>query len=89
MIADPSITIDRISVATPESPVAVFSRIGQQKPSAGNLYSYFSNTIQTQELINSSENDCLGVFHNEMDMKKIFKKLSSAVNDVTEAQTAA
>jgi hypothetical protein len=66
---------DRISIATEESPVAVFSIYEQ---GFKKLDAVFASTVQTQKRIKMSCSDLVGVFH--QDSENISKKLRKALN---------
>lgn len=63
--------LQRVSVATPESPIAVF-RIGN------NLHSTFGSTVRTQEWIIAGKPELIGLFHRGIPIKTITMMLQAA-----------
>ena len=64
----------RIEVATPKSPIAVFTT-----PEEMLLEAVFGATIKTMQRINNNDLSFVGCFHKNMDKKEVRRKLYHAV----------
>ncbi len=65
-------TIDRITVAEENSPIAVF-----KCKSVNKFDSMFANTIITKKMIENNHEDFIGVYHKNMDIVDIRKTLKN------------
>jgi len=68
------VAMDRISVATEESQLAVFMH-----PEPGMVESVFADTITTRALL--VDGDFIGSFHKEMDKQEVKAKLIKAAGN--------
>lgn len=70
-------TMERISVATPHSPIAVFKTTNQHDKPA--LLSVFADTVETRRMISTNELPLVGVFDGGQDMAAVKKLLLMAL----------
>ena len=61
---------DRISIATPYSPIVVFM------DDDGILYEFFARTVKSRTMIKDKSLNMVGLFHNEMHEAAINKMLT-------------
>lgn len=73
-ISTVNVIMGRVSVATPDSPIAVFI-----EPS-GDLNACFGATIRTKKQIADKHPGLVGVFHNEMKPTVVKSKILNAIN---------
>jgi hypothetical protein len=65
-LANLTVIMGRIKTATEASPIAVF-----KSAEYGKLNAVFGATVLTQSMINIGDPDYLGLYHKDMDLKKI------------------
>ncbi|MGB4498520.1 MAG: hypothetical protein WBI40_07465 [Methylococcaceae bacterium] len=74
-----SVIMDRISVASEISPIAVFKSTSSKKDSDfPKLNAVFANTVQTQFLIKNELGEFIGVFTKNDDKEKVKSTLGLA-----------
>lgn len=67
-------TLQRISVATPESPIVVFNTPGHAE---GDYNTMFAQTVRNQKLIKNGGKALIGVFHNELEPEFVKDKIQN------------
>jgi len=72
------LVMDRIKSATRYSPIAVFHSVGE-----GKLDALFASTVMTEIKIRKEGKFLVGVYHQYMDLRKIYKELKSAMEGLS------